>query len=88
MDDEENALKKFAEPERDSRNGMIPWKGSGLKRLPYRIVNRQGGGAQIQQGKSYIMLSRDEIPGLINDLRSVLARPARADEINIGQEEA
>jgi hypothetical protein len=51
---------------------------------PYRLQNRQDGGVVIKQGKSWVVVNRDLIPDLINDLQNhyELKDPARVKEID------
>lgn len=44
---------------------------------PVQISRRTGGGAQIVQGRSYIMLSRQELDDLIVDLIHLHGLPER-----------
>jgi hypothetical protein len=48
---------------------------------PIQLSRRQGGGGQIVQGRSYIMLSKQELDDLICDLIHMHGMPERAEKM-------
>jgi len=50
-------------------------------KTPVQLSRRGDGGAQIVQGRSYIMLSRDELDDLIVDLIHLHGVPKRVEKM-------
>lgn len=52
-----------------------------MAKTPIQLSRRSGGGAQIVQGRSYIMLGADELSDLIVDLIHMHGVPERVEKM-------